>query len=221
MGASEIDVEQLRELSQFYSDRKVGDMFGVCAETIRKRRIAHGICPGKRRSFDPDKSVLEDMYQAMSMRSIAEHFGVGETVVWKRIKEHGISLKGFETGGHRRKPGRKLSESHLANLREAARKRRGKYAGANSPNWKGGISGSAGKDRRSAAHREWRDAVLAKASYRCEDCGVEHAHHCDCCGQQVQLHAHHIKPYSDYPELRNEVDNGVALCPSCHKKRHA
>lgn len=32
------------------------------------------------------------------------------------------------------------------------------------------------------------------------------------------LEADHIKPYSLFPELRYEVDNGRTLCVDCHKK---
>jgi len=56
---------------------------------------------------------------------------------------------------------------------------------------------------------DWRVAVLAKGAY-CRDCGAD----------DVPLHAHHIKPKFAFPELKLVVDNGVALCPTCHCKRH-
>ena len=31
---------------------------------------------------------------------------------------------------------------------------------------------------------------------------------------------HHIKPVSEYPELRLRLDNIVALCKECHATRH-
>lgn len=43
---------------------------------------------------------------------------------------------------------------------------------------------------------------------------------CVDCGVAAPLHAHHVKPKSMYPELRFEVSNGVAVCPTCHWKRH-
>jgi len=40
------------------------------------------------------------------------------------------------------------------------------------------------------------------------------------CGSEYQLHAHHIKSYKSFPELRFEVSNGITLCSSCHRKLH-
>ena len=43
---------------------------------------------------------------------------------------------------------------------------------------------------------------------------------CTECGSVYDLHAHHIKPYKDYPELRHDVNNGITLCGQCHRKWH-
>lgn len=43
---------------------------------------------------------------------------------------------------------------------------------------------------------------------------------CVRCGVRETLQAHHIKPYAKHPELRLDVDNGVALCPVCHHAQH-
>ena len=53
------------------------------------------------------------------MRQIADTYGVGETVVWKRLKEFGIKLHDYEKGGHRLRPGRIFSE-----IRQVVRVRR-------------------------------------------------------------------------------------------------
>lgn len=64
--------------------------------------------------------------------------------------------------------------------------------------------------RSSAAYREWRNKVLIRDGYRCQKCGA----------RNVSMHAHHIKPYADYPELRLDVDNGITLCADCHRDAH-
>lgn len=34
------------------------------------------------------------------------------------------------------------------------------------------------------------------------------------------LNAHHIERWSEAPDLRFDVDNGVSLCVTCHAQRH-
>lgn len=55
---------------------------------------------------------------------------------------------------------------------------------------------------------EWSKAVIER-DWKCQDCGA-----------LGPLHAHHIKPKSAHPELRFELSNGMAVCPTCHWKRH-
>ena len=80
--------------------------------------------------------------------------------------------------------------------------------GANNYNWKGGITTENLKFRRSFEYRIWREAVYARDDYTCQNCHV----------RGVELNADHIKPFSQYPELRLAIDNGRTLCVSCHRK---
>jgi hypothetical protein len=43
---------------------------------------------------------------------------------------------------------------------------------------------------------------------------------CTECGSIDDLHAHHIKAFKDYPELRYDVNNGITLCGKCHRDYH-
>jgi len=43
---------------------------------------------------------------------------------------------------------------------------------------------------------------------------------CTKCKSVYDLHAHHIKPYKDFEELRYDVNNGITLCGSCHRDLH-
>lgn len=56
---------------------------------------------------------------------------------------------------------------------------------------------------------KWRQAILSRDDYRCVDCGAD-----------SPLHAHHIKPKHEFPELIFAADNGKTLCKSCHAKAH-
>lgn len=43
---------------------------------------------------------------------------------------------------------------------------------------------------------------------------------CIRCGKKDSLQAHHVKSWKHYPELRYDINNGVALCPHCHHAHH-
>lgn len=64
-------------------------------------------------------------------------------------------------------------------------------------------------DRNSYGNIKWKQAVLERDNYKCTKCGATE-----------DLHAHHIKAFSVYPELRYEVENGITLCRTCHLKEH-
>ncbi len=66
------------------------------------------------------------------------------------------------------------------------------------------------EERNSAVYRRWRQQVLARDEFTCQDCGLA--------GEN--LHAHHIQAFAEHPELRLELSNGVTLCADCHGQRH-
>lgn len=61
--------------------------------------------------------------------------------------------------------------------------------------------------------RIWAQSVKKRDGYRCQN----HS----CRSRNGIMHAHHIKNFADYPELRFEVDNGITLCESCHTYFHS
>ena len=101
--------------------------------------------------------------------------------------------------------GRKLSKETCQKMSIA---RRGKYLGAESSNWKGGVTPKNLVIRMTGAYREWRTAVFTRDLFTCQEC------------KQIggQLNADHIKPFSKHPELRFDVNNGRTLCVPCHRK---
>src|SRR3990167_2039380 len=69
------------------------------------------------------------------------------------------------------------------------------------------------KIRNSSEYKLWRTAVFTRDNFTCVWCGARSKK-----GVKVILHADHIKPFCDYPELRFAIDNGRTLCVDCHKK---
>jgi hypothetical protein len=87
----------------------------------------------------------------------------------------------------------------------------GKQTGNKHWNWKGGISSLNEIVRHSFSIKEWRTGVFKRDHYTCQGCGAKNGN-----GKRVKLEAHHLKPFSLYPELRFNISNGKTLCRSCH-----
>jgi hypothetical protein len=98
--------------------------------------------------------------------------------------------------------GRLLSEATRKKMSASARK------GEASNFWKGGATEENKRLRMSSEFRRWREAVFARDDWTCRECGTRGG----------RLHPHHIKRFSEFPELRFDVDNGITLCVPCHKE---
>jgi hypothetical protein len=115
-------------------------------------------------------------------------------------------------------PRQPLSEAVRAAMRkphrlsvETRRKMIEASTGARSPLWRGGVSSPEKLARAHGAH--WRRQVLARDQNRCQwpHCGATES-----TGKRKALHAHHIKSFKEYPELRYDVDNGITYCRAHH-----
>ncbi len=83
-------------------------------------------------------------------------------------------------------------------------------SGENHPNWKGGITPENLRIRKSVEFRLWREAVFARDSWTCQKCLV----------RGLKLHPHHILNFTEYPELRFAIDNGITFCEEHHREFH-
>src|ERR1035437_1404617 len=70
-------------------------------------------------------------------------------------------------------------------------------------NWKGGITPENKRIRHTYEYILWRRAIFERDNYTCIWCGAKSQK-----GKAIILHADHIKPFCDYPELRFAIDNG-------------
>jgi hypothetical protein len=67
--------------------------------------------------------------------------------------------------------------------------------------------------RRCSEYKVWRQEVFERDSFTCVLCTAKSTK-----GKKVILNADHIKPFSLYPELRFDINNGRTLCVECHRK---
>lgn len=74
--------------------------------------------------------------------------------------------------------------------------------------WKGGVTPEHFYLRKTLQYKEWRKSVFKRDQFTCVLCGHKGG----------EINADHIKPFSLFPELRFDVDNGRTLCVPCHKK---
>ena len=159
-------------------------------------------------------------------------------IPWIKGKELGfIPIGAFKKGHTPWSKGKKLSRKHREKLSEAHKGQvswiKGKHiqlnnaleeyqrkhgawnkgkkcpqlGGENHYCWKGGITPTIMKIRNSFEMREWRKKVYKKDNYTCWICEIRGG----------EIHAHHLKKFSNYPKLRFKVSNGLTLCEFCHK----
>jgi len=79
--------------------------------------------------------------------------------------------------------------------------------GENNHQWKGGTSTFRMMIRRSKEYKNWRKSVFKRDHYACVKCEIK---------SKGNLEAHHILPWSLYPNERFNIDNGMTLCIDCH-----
>lgn len=73
--------------------------------------------------------------------------------------------------------------------------------------WRGGVTPKHQSIRMSAAYRKWRMSVFQRDHFKCVECGA-----------RGNIQADHIKPFSLFPDLRLDINNGRTLCVPCHRQ---
>ena len=127
---------------------------------------------------------------------------------WKSFYEAMKKTRGKpKSEEHRRKIG--LAHSKIKHPWTSRRNHENR--GEKSPVWKGGISPLNHKMRSNLRMDEWRIKIFQRDKYTCQSCGSK---------KGGILNAHHIKPFSKYPDLRTDLQNGITLCYKCHREAH-
>lgn len=92
--------------------------------------------------------------------------------------------------------------------KEQNMKRASNWTGDKHWNWQGGVSSENHRVRNSVLYKEWRKSVFLRDNFTCVICFKFSG----------KLNADHIKSFSEYKELRFDLNNGRTLCVECHKQ---
>lgn len=85
--------------------------------------------------------------------------------------------------------------------------------GERNQNWKGGISSERDVIKATDEYKEWRLSVFRRDHFMCVVC-------LNGSTGDNPIEAHHLKKFSDHPELATDVENGSTLCRKCHKQTY-
>ena len=108
--------------------------------------------------------------------------------------------------------GRSLTRNNTRSCGCLWRETRAAMIGPKAPAWNPGLSDKERKANRNyLEYKEWRTAVYERDNYTCQYCG-------DSTGGN--LNAHHIEDYSNNPDLRTTLSNGITLCKKHHCDFH-
>lgn len=142
-----------------------------------------------------------------------------------RFKDGQKPINPIKKGEHRSlntefKKGMKLPQEWIEKMIGRVPRNKGKHfdqiLGENHWNWKGGISDENHRERSCLEYKIWNREVLEKDNYTCQKCGARCGN-----GKKIILHAHHIQNFSQFPELRHIINNGITLCDDCHYEFHS
>jgi thymidylate synthase (FAD) len=149
----------------------------------------------------------------LSVQQIADKAGCSYHCVRKWLRVHGLQFdqKEYWFGGGNSVPWNKgkrgysqppRTPEHLEKLRAKVQR------GPDSNFWRGGVTSER------ASIGAWTTAqaprVHAKYDYVCQICGKRGG----------ELHAHHLKPVVEYPELAYDFENLISVCATCHASIH-
>lgn len=88
---------------------------------------------------------------------------------------------------------------------------RERSAGDKNVNWKGGITPVNFKIRNSLDGLNWKREVKKRDGWECQRCPEK---------RHKKVTAHHILNFSNHPDLRLDLNNGITFCYPCHKAFH-
>lgn len=173
-----------------------------------KNRLAH---LGKHYSPETEfkkGSKLSDKQRKKIGDGLKKLFLNGRKNVYSFPKGHKINVGRKQSEEWKKKKGLSQLGSHRSE--ETRKKMSNSAKGEKCHFWKGGITPINTQIRISIEYRLWREAVFARDEWICQKTRTK----------GLELEAHHIQNFSQFPKLRFAIDNGITLSKKSHKLFH-
>lgn len=182
----------------------------ICVVNITKLIIVYLIISMKKRNkngqFINEKKLLNRNCKICNKEFKIYESRLKKGKLFGKFCSISCSLKGSK---------RRLGKKHTIETKIKISQNTPKYNGTKHWNWKGGISEKNRLIRQSLEYIIWRDEVWGRDSWTCRLCNLRSK------GKSSQdIIAHHVKLFSEFPELRFSINNGITLCRKCHCKIH-
>lgn len=143
-----------------------------------------------------------------SVQDMADEAGCGYYTIRKYLKRYNLQFNHRKNNKNVWNKGVRGYKLNSVFSEEGKQKIREARSGEKSNFWKGGVTSDRGKI--AAWCTRVAKSVHAKNNYTCQRCGKVGG----------KLHAHHILPVVDYPEMAYDIENLTTLCENCHREIH-
>ena len=117
--------------------------------------------------------------------------------------------------------GKSFNPETIARMKDGRRKRK------NNANWKGGRSILPHLIRTNFKYRQWRSDIFTRDNFTCAICGDNqggnlHAHHYPT-RLLIFIRAHSLETIEEALACEKlwDINNGITLCETCHRKEHS
>lgn len=156
------------------------------------------------------KEILTNLYtvQHKSAVEIGKMYGVSDGTVLNSMKKYNIpsfsnseayKIYLYEKGGLEKA---RKSQSTMENrIKSSCRQR-----GINIEDFEGFSTTEQHMARNNTYYKEWKRKIFERDNYTCQCCGIRGGN----------LNAHHLYNFSEYKDLRYDINNGITLCEKCH-----
>lgn len=192
------------------SGQEIAEECGINHRSLREWIHILGLTEKPKPLNNITKDELYDLYRVkkLSTKEIASIYNVTDGAILYQLKKFGIptyslseaiNIYLYEKGGIEK--ARETQSTMENRIRSSCRQR-----GIAIEDFNGFATTEEHMARNNTYYKEWIRKVYERDNYTCQ-----------CCGKRGgNLNAHHLYNFSEYEDLRYDMNNGITLCERCH-----